>query len=71
MAMEVRIVSNTVSRCRTFGKLFAGVLTLVYESLERSRQRRALRGLSDTMLRDIGLSRADVEREASKPLWRD
>jgi uncharacterized protein YjiS (DUF1127 family) len=38
--------------------------------LERAQQRRHLRTLSDHMLRDIGLSRADVENEAGKPFWR-
>jgi uncharacterized protein YjiS (DUF1127 family) len=38
--------------------------------LERVRQRRQLRQLGDHMLRDIGLSRADVEAEVSKPFWR-
>jgi uncharacterized protein YjiS (DUF1127 family) len=37
---------------------------------ERARQRRHLRSLGDYMLRDIGLSRADVEGEAGKPFWR-
>jgi len=38
--------------------------------LERDCQRRALLKLDDRMLGDIGLSRADVEREAEKPFWR-
>jgi uncharacterized protein YjiS (DUF1127 family) len=38
--------------------------------LERVRQRRHLGQLSDHMLKDIGLSRADVERETAKPFWR-
>jgi uncharacterized protein YjiS (DUF1127 family) len=37
---------------------------------ERARQRRQLQSLSDPMLRDIGLSRADVEGETTKPFWR-
>jgi uncharacterized protein YjiS (DUF1127 family) len=37
---------------------------------ERSRQRRDLAQLSDHMLRDIGLSRADVWSECEKPFWR-
>ena len=37
---------------------------------ERARQRRQLQGLSDSMLRDLGLGRADVEAEAAKPFWR-
>lgn len=36
----------------------------------RSADRTQLGRLDDHMLRDIGLSRADVEREASKPFWR-
>lgn len=34
-----------------------------------ARQRRALRTLDDRMLKDIGISRADVEAEAAKPFW--
>jgi uncharacterized protein YjiS (DUF1127 family) len=37
---------------------------------ERARQRRHLRSLSEHMLRDLGLSRCDVESEAAKPFWR-
>lgn len=37
---------------------------------ERSRQRRHLLELSDHLLRDIGVTRAEVEAEASKPFWR-
>jgi uncharacterized protein YjiS (DUF1127 family) len=36
----------------------------------RARDRRQLQTLSDHMLRDIGLTRADVFAEASKPFWR-
>jgi uncharacterized protein YjiS (DUF1127 family) len=37
---------------------------------ERARQRRQLRELSDHMLRDIGLTRADAWAESEKPFWR-
>jgi uncharacterized protein YjiS (DUF1127 family) len=37
---------------------------------ERARQRRHLQSLSDHMLRDLGLTRADVLAEGSKPFWR-
>ena len=36
----------------------------------RSRQRRDLAGLNDVLLRDIGLTSRDVEREITKPFWR-
>jgi uncharacterized protein YjiS (DUF1127 family) len=35
----------------------------------QARQRRQLQFLSDHMLRDIGLTRADVLAESSKPFW--
>jgi uncharacterized protein YjiS (DUF1127 family) len=38
--------------------------------LERARQRRQLAQLSDYMLRDIGLTRADAWAESEKPFWR-
>lgn len=34
-----------------------------------SMQRRDLANLSDDMLRDIGVSRADVDAEAARPFW--
>jgi uncharacterized protein YjiS (DUF1127 family) len=38
--------------------------------LTRHRQRRQLAELDDAMLKDIGLSRADVYGEVTKPFWR-
>jgi uncharacterized protein YjiS (DUF1127 family) len=40
------------------------------DCLETYRQRRALECLDDRMLKDIGLSRCDVEAETSRPFWR-
>ena len=45
-------------------------VTLLLTWQQRARDRRQLQSLSDHMLRDIGLSRADVLAEASKPFWR-
>ncbi|BCG24204.1 hypothetical protein TUM18999_23950 [Pseudomonas tohonis] len=35
------------------------------------RQRRELAGLSDAMLKDLGLSRGDVMQESERPFWDD
>ena len=51
---------------RWFHSLMQGLLAVE----ERYRQRRALLSLDDRLLKDIGLSRADVEQECGKPFWR-
>jgi uncharacterized protein YjiS (DUF1127 family) len=38
---------------------------------ELARQRRALGALSDHLLKDLGLTRADALREAGRPFWDD
>ena len=37
---------------------------------ERVSERRRLREMDDHMLKDMGLSRADAEREGTVPFWR-
>lgn len=37
---------------------------------ERARQRAALASLEPHLLKDIGVSAADAEREARKPFWK-
>ena len=53
---------------------FTGMLVRLADRIavghERRRQRLALARLDDRMLRDIGLTMADVEGEVSKPFWR-
>ncbi|WP_374380527.1 DUF1127 domain-containing protein [Dongia sp.] len=39
--------------------------------IERGRQRRHLTGLSSHLLKDIGLSRADIEFEVRKRPWQE
>lgn len=45
-------------------------LDILLDWQERAAQRRRLEAMSHRMLRDIGLSRADVARECAKPFWR-
>lgn len=58
-------------RRRSLPRLIAAAAMAVIRWLERTQQRRALQRLDDRMLRDIGLSRADVAGESTKPFWRD
>ncbi len=62
------IVTHIVNR------IFDGVHRVVAELKlwkRRSRERAELRGMSALELQDIGMSRADVFYESSKPLWRE
>jgi uncharacterized protein YjiS (DUF1127 family) len=49
-------------------------LSFIAGVAKRYRQRRemnSLLGLADYQLRDIGLTRGDIQRESVKPLWRE
>jgi uncharacterized protein YjiS (DUF1127 family) len=54
----------------TLGEIAGALLATVAVWRERARQRRALATMDDYLLRDIGLTRADVDHEAGKPFWR-
>jgi uncharacterized protein YjiS (DUF1127 family) len=38
---------------------------------ELARRRRALLTLNERMLKDLGISRAEAERQESRPFWQD
>jgi len=46
------------------------VLKKFYLWQTRSRDRRAMRELSDHFLDDIGLTRSEVNKEVAKPFWK-
>ena len=50
-------------------QIAARALRCVAGWAERRRQLRALSELDDDLLRDIGLSHADVEHACSRPFW--
>jgi uncharacterized protein YjiS (DUF1127 family) len=50
-------------------KMLADTIDRLLFWLERSRQRRRLGRLSNHMLKDIGLTRADIEFEMVKRPW--
>ena len=49
----------------------SGLVERMLGWLERKRQRRELLEMSDSLLKDIGISRADAWHEGSKPFWKD
>jgi len=55
-------------------KTSAGIVTRLLDQLmswhDHVRQRRHLGELDDRLLRDIGVSRADIDHEMSRPFWR-
>lgn len=70
------MMSTTQSAWRSSRRsapLSLGSILQVFEKAAQAyrvyRERRALLALSDHALKDIGLSRADAYREASRPLW--
>jgi uncharacterized protein YjiS (DUF1127 family) len=50
--------------------MISRIFDIALEWCARDRERRSLIGLDDRMLRDLGLTRTDVHREAAKPFWR-
>jgi uncharacterized protein YjiS (DUF1127 family) len=50
---------------------FHSPLARLREWRRRLRDRHQLAGLSDLMLQDIGITRADAEFLANKPFWRE
>jgi uncharacterized protein YjiS (DUF1127 family) len=69
-------MQNTIARSRgraAVAKPFhclAAALAVMLRLIERRRQRLQLSELDDHLLRDVGLTRRDVERECGKPFWR-
>lgn len=55
---------------RDIGPYIGKMSERIAEWQERKTQRRQLLSLDDRALRDIGISRADAEREYRKPFWR-
>ena len=56
-------------RARSSRRALERICELLLEWQERSRQRHQLASLSDHLLRDIRLSRADIMAETTKRFW--
>jgi len=59
-----------VSLLRGLGRVGTSLFAVLVSWQERAGQRQELGALSDSALKDIGLSRADIELELDKPFWR-
>jgi uncharacterized protein YjiS (DUF1127 family) len=59
---RIRVVPSSTS-------MLAGLLRRVAIWWRTKRDRRALAAMSDVMLRDVGLTRADIDRELVQPFW--
>ena len=71
MIASPHLVSPTFRRSASSMRQPArGLLATLERWAERRRQRQALLGLSDSMLKDIGISYADAWQEGRKPFWR-
>ena len=74
--MPVRAINMQRSRAAfQLGRWLQAVAVMACVRLlrwhELSRQRRALLALNERMLKDIGITRGEAEREARRPFWRD
>jgi uncharacterized protein YjiS (DUF1127 family) len=55
---------------RPLSKIGSSFLDMLIEIWTLDRERRALQAMDDAALKDMGLSRTDVEGELAKPFWR-
>ncbi len=62
-----RILATAVNRV---GQVVSAGWTTLEMWQDRANQRHRLLEMDDRMLRDVGLSRADAEREGRKPFWK-
>jgi uncharacterized protein YjiS (DUF1127 family) len=63
------ISAGLVHAARLIDRGVVRLLDVLYEWRARAAERHVMRTLDDRMLRDVGLSRADLERELHKPFW--
>lgn len=62
--------SASLAPTRGIGGFLAGLLYRLAEWQERAEQRTHLAGMDHRMLKDIGISSVDADRESSKPFWK-
>ena len=63
-------LGDSVSLSVIMKGMLVGFADCVISWQQRASERHHLSGLDDRLLKDIGITRADVDREAHKPFWR-
>lgn len=66
MRLDFAGVSSATERAH---KGLSSMVSWLGAAMQVYRERRAMRALSDEILKDLGLSRADVEREAGRSFF--
>lgn len=69
--VEFQVGYSTQKRRRSLVVLLRAVVLRVERWNALYRQRQQLAALGDDALKDIGLSRADIESEVNRPFWDD
>lgn len=68
--MSIGVEASRLSRrTLTLRKHLSAALAQLSRWRQLSKDRAELARMSDDRLRDIGLSRADVQKEAARPFW--
>ena len=68
-SVTVWLFRGLLKAARVGDRMAGAVLVGLIEWRWRASQRDILRSLDDRMLKDVGLSRADLEHELRKPFW--
>jgi uncharacterized protein YjiS (DUF1127 family) len=70
-AEQVAARPKTETRRFSPGTVTAGIIAWIVARSEKRRSRSTLRELTEDQLRDVGLTRSDVRREAAKSFFWD
>lgn len=70
MTHKTQTLASPFAAADSRGSLVLRSFDALFTWLERAQARRSLASMSDTQLKDVGLSRADIVSEVDKPFWR-
>lgn len=65
-----REIANQPGALRALGLWTVRLIDTLLDWQERAHQRHHLSGLDDRLIRDMGLSRAEIDAEIHKPFWK-